>query len=86
MTQTTWIIDGKKISQELKQNSFIPRIKALEDKGIVPGLAIVQIGSKQDSNTYIRMKQRLAKEVSDIYCIICSNISNSLELDMNIYN
>lgn len=63
MTHSTWIIDGKKISQELKQNSFIPRIKTLKDREIVPGLAIVQVGSQQGSNTYIRMKSRLAKEV-----------------------
>lgn len=68
MTHSTWIIDGKKISQELKQNSFIPRIRALEAKGIVPGLAIVQVGAQQDSNTYIKMKFKLAKEVLVTLC------------------
>lgn len=39
--------------EELKENYF----------GFVPGLAIVQVGAREDSNVYIRMKMKAAEEI-----------------------
>jgi methylenetetrahydrofolate dehydrogenase (NADP+)/methenyltetrahydrofolate cyclohydrolase/formyltetrahydrofolate synthetase len=61
------ILSGKELGQALKSSSYIPRIQALEHSRIVPGLAIVQVGAKEDSNVYIRMKLRLAKELGIRY-------------------
>ena len=58
------IIDGKKtaatIRQELKEE-----IEALakSHNGIVPGLAVVLVGNRVDSATYVRMKKKAAVEI-----------------------
>jgi methylenetetrahydrofolate dehydrogenase (NADP+)/methenyltetrahydrofolate cyclohydrolase/formyltetrahydrofolate synthetase len=33
-----------------------------------PGLAIVQVGDRPDSSTYVRMKGKAAQEVTQIFC------------------
>ena len=57
------IIDGKAmaavIQSEVKQG-----VAELErDKGITPGLAVVLVGERADSQTYVRSKKKAAKEV-----------------------
>lgn len=56
------VIDGKKISQKilagLKKEVF-----ALKQNGIVPGLAIVQVGDVAASNIYVSKKLEKAKEL-----------------------
>jgi 5,10-methylene-tetrahydrofolate dehydrogenase/methenyl tetrahydrofolate cyclohydrolase len=50
------IIDGKKISQEILQE-----IKAVVDKYSyvgIPSIAVIQVGSRKDSNLYIKKKQQ----------------------------
>lgn len=57
------LIDGKaiasKIQQELKEE-----IKCLQrEKQITPGVAVVLVGERPDSQTYVRMKKAAAEEV-----------------------
>lgn len=58
------IIDGKKtaavIRQELKEE-----IAAIQEQhnGVVPGLAVVLVGNRVDSATYVRMKKKAAVEI-----------------------
>jgi 5,10-methylene-tetrahydrofolate dehydrogenase/methenyl tetrahydrofolate cyclohydrolase len=58
------IIDGKKtaaiIRQELKEE--IDSIQQNQD-GVVPGLAVVLVGNRVDSATYVRMKKKAAEEI-----------------------
>eukprot|EP00980_Cylindrotheca_fusiformis_P009375 scaffold2049_cov108-Cylindrotheca_fusiformis.AAC.1 len=58
------IIDGKKtaavIRQELKEE--VETI-AKEHDGIVPGLAVILVGDRVDSATYVRMKKKAAVEI-----------------------
>ena len=41
------------------------QVKEMKNKypGFVPGLAIIQVGAREDSNVYIRMKMKAAEEI-----------------------
>ncbi len=58
----TQIIDGKKISSEIKEEL---RLKALELKkvGIVPGLAVILVGDDPASQTYVRNKTKSCEQL-----------------------
>jgi len=53
------IISGKEVSEEIKAKLRL-EVKKLS---IVPLLAIVQVGGREDSNVYIRMKKNFAESV-----------------------
>ena len=59
----TKIIDGKKISQKLKNNLKIEIEKIKNSFNRVPGLAVVQIGNVAASSVYVKAKTKAAKEV-----------------------
>ena len=57
------IIDGKKVSTQIKQN-IIAEVKALKEKtGKVPGLAVVLVGDDPASAVYVRNKNKTCKNV-----------------------
>ena len=59
----TKIIDGKKISQKLKDSLKI-EIENINNKfKQVPGLAVVQVGDVAASSVYVKAKTKAAKEV-----------------------
>jgi methylenetetrahydrofolate dehydrogenase (NADP+)/methenyltetrahydrofolate cyclohydrolase len=62
------ILDGKELSLKIK-NKAKEAIKALKEKDITPGLAVVIIGDDPASHTYVRMKEKACEEVG-IYSII----------------
>ncbi|ODV95059.1 hypothetical protein PACTADRAFT_43406 [Pachysolen tannophilus NRRL Y-2460] len=66
---TADIIDGKAISAELrvKIRDEINELKSL-NKNFNPKLVIIQVGSRPDSSTYVRMKLKACSEVG-IDCI-----------------
>lgn len=47
------------------RNSLCEQVKHLKEqhKGFCPGLAIIQVGAREDSNVYIRMKIKAAEEI-----------------------
>lgn len=57
------VIDGKAIAQEIKQEiaEEVERMKS--SVGKVPGLAVVLVGSRKDSETYVRSKQKACEQV-----------------------
>ncbi len=55
----TVIIDGRK-TREARLQELIKRIKSLS---FIPKLAIVQVGDRADSTSYIRAKKLLAKKI-----------------------
>ena len=59
----TKIIDGKKISQKLKDNLKIEIEKIKNSFNRVPGLAVVHIGNVAASSVYVKAKTKAAKEV-----------------------
>ena len=62
----TKIIDGKKISQRLKDSLKIEIDKIKNTFKRVPGLAVVQVGDVAASSVYVKAKSKAAKEVGII--------------------
>ena len=54
---TARIIDGKSIAKELHE-SLAPRVAALKEQGITPGLTVIVIGDDPASAIYVRNKER----------------------------
>jgi len=60
---TAQLIDGKAIAATIR-GEIKTEVDALREKtGKVPGLAAVLVGSRKDSQTYVRMKKRACEEV-----------------------
>jgi len=57
-------IDGKAIADEIQTNiqNEVAKLKE-ETGGKTPGLAVVLVGERKDSQTYVRMKQQAAEKV-----------------------
>lgn len=53
----TQIIDGKKISQEIKEE-VKAKVEALQEKGIVRTLAVIQVGNDPASAVYVNNKKK----------------------------
>lgn len=53
------ILSGREVSKEI-QLKLAAEVKKMS---IVPKLAIVQVGAREDSNVYIRMKRKFAEDV-----------------------
>jgi methylenetetrahydrofolate dehydrogenase (NADP+)/methenyltetrahydrofolate cyclohydrolase len=63
------IIDGKKISSEIKEN-LKGKLENLKKKGILPGLAAILVGDNPASQVYVNMKTKACEEVgiySEVY-------------------
>ena len=54
---TARIIDGKSIAKELRESLF-PRVTALKERGITPGLTVIVVGEDPASAIYVRNKER----------------------------
>jgi hypothetical protein len=57
------IIDGKKVSEQLRQE-IAEEVKQLKaSKGLTPGLAVVLVGTRKDSQAYVNSKKKACAEV-----------------------
>eukprot|EP00246_Nothoceros_aenigmaticus_P013334 TRINITY_DN4543_c0_g1_i1.p1 TRINITY_DN4543_c0_g1~~TRINITY_DN4543_c0_g1_i1.p1 ORF type:complete len:420 (-),score=58.09 TRINITY_DN4543_c0_g1_i1:692-1951(-) len=57
------LIDGLKISKQIKDEIF-DQVEVMKEKtGSVPGLAVVLVGSRKDSEAYVRNKKMACEEV-----------------------
>lgn len=58
------LLSGNEVAAEIRSNLKL-RVEKLQEAvpGFAPGLAIVQVGGREDSNVYIRMKLKAAAEV-----------------------
>ncbi|MFA6470153.1 MAG: bifunctional methylenetetrahydrofolate dehydrogenase/methenyltetrahydrofolate cyclohydrolase FolD [Bacteroidota bacterium] len=57
------IIDGKKISQEIKEEVKIATAKFKQERGFVPGLAFILIGENPASQSYVKSKGKACEEI-----------------------
>jgi methylenetetrahydrofolate dehydrogenase (NADP+)/methenyltetrahydrofolate cyclohydrolase len=57
------IIDGKKVSQDIRNEIREKTLRLKEEKGIVPGLAVVLVGDDPASQIYVRGKKNACREV-----------------------
>lgn len=63
-SEMTNLIDGKKLSAEIRNEVRIAVEELMEKHGLQPGLAVVVVGDRPDSATYVRMKKKAAAEVN----------------------
>lgn len=56
------IIDGKKISQEIK-DELKEAVAALKEKGVEGALAVIQVGADPASSVYVRNKKRACEYI-----------------------
>ncbi len=64
---TAQLIDGKKwasvIHEEIKQELSQIHQKNSHNPDLIPGLAVILVGERKDSQTYVRMKKKTATEL-----------------------
>ena len=58
MKKQAKIIDGVKIAADIRAD-LEKEVKALIEKGVVPGLAVVLVGENPASATYVSMKDKM---------------------------
>ncbi|XP_017879830.2 C-1-tetrahydrofolate synthase, cytoplasmic [Ceratina calcarata] len=58
------VLSGTELAKKIREN-LVKDVKSLKEKlpNFVPGLAIVQVGGREDSNVYIRMKVKAANDI-----------------------
>ena len=63
--QMAKLISGKEISLSVRQKlrEEVSRINSEQGVKFCPGLVIVQVGDRSDSNVYIRQKLKAAEEI-----------------------
>ncbi len=59
---TAEVIDGKKIADEVR-SELKPRLAALAEAGVLPGLAAVIVGEDPGSKLYVKMKGKASEEM-----------------------
>ena len=55
-------IDGKAIAEQIRKEIAVEVAKLKETVGKAPGLAVVLVGTRKDSETYVRSKKRACEE------------------------
>ncbi|MFV0564055.1 bifunctional methylenetetrahydrofolate dehydrogenase/methenyltetrahydrofolate cyclohydrolase FolD [Malaciobacter mytili] len=63
------ILDGKALSNKIKEEVKADVVKLQKEKGVTPGLAVVLVGSDPASAAYVNMKSKACKEAG-IYSIV----------------
>lgn len=57
------VIDGKKIAEDIRKEIAAEVQQLQQAAGRAPGLAVVLVGSRKDSETYVRSKKKACAEV-----------------------
>lgn len=63
MESSSKVIDGKKVSKEIKEEISAEIAKMKDAIGVVPGLAVILVGDRKDSATYVRNKKKACETV-----------------------
>mmetsp|Transcript_131203 Transcript_131203/g.195524 ORF Transcript_131203/g.195524 Transcript_131203/m.195524 type:complete len:291 (+) Transcript_131203:31-903(+) len=62
-------LDGRAISAQIHEE-LAESVKKLKEEGINPSLAVIQVGDRPDSSTYIRMKKVAAEKVGITFLLV----------------
>ncbi|KAI9093756.1 formate--tetrahydrofolate ligase-domain-containing protein [Phlyctochytrium arcticum] len=85
MTTSAKIIDGKALAESIREKlrAEVSDLKA-RHAGFIPHLAIVQVGQREDSSVYVRMKQLAAEKAGMKFTHhkLSSDVSESELLDL----
>ncbi|KAL6848351.1 hypothetical protein ACP4OV_021645 [Aristida adscensionis] len=57
------VIDGKLVAKQIREEIAMEITKMKDAIGIVPGLAVILVGSRKDSQTYVRNKKKACEAV-----------------------
>jgi ABC-type Na+ transport system ATPase subunit NatA len=57
------VIDGKLVAKQVREEIAVEVTKMKDATGIVPGLAVILVGSRKDSQTYVRNKKKACEAV-----------------------
>lgn len=57
------LIIGKEIAKEVRGRIKVEVDALKQEHGLTPGLAVVQVGNREDSNVYVNQKMKFAKEL-----------------------
>lgn len=57
------MIDGKLVAKQVREEIAVEVTKMKDAIGIVPGLAVILVGSRKDSQTYVRNKKKACEAV-----------------------
>ncbi|MQM06913.1 hypothetical protein Taro_039745 [Colocasia esculenta] len=57
------IIDGKAVAKQIREEIAADISRMKEAIGVVPGLAVILVGSRKDSQTYVRNKKKACEGV-----------------------
>lgn len=62
--QQARVLDGRALAADIRRE-LAAEVQEMQrqDPSFAPGLAILQVGGREDSNVYIRMKTKAANEV-----------------------
>jgi len=84
-TGTAKLIRGTEVSEEIKERLR----KEIMDLDVIPKLAIVQVGSREDSNVYVRAKVKFAQDVgckAEIFNLPRSSTENEVIAQLDKLN
>ncbi|KAL0425969.1 UNVERIFIED_CONTAM: Bifunctional protein FolD 4, chloroplastic [Sesamum radiatum] len=57
------VIDGKSVAKEIREEIATEISRMKESTGVVPGLAVILVGDRKDSATYVRNKKKACESV-----------------------
>ena len=77
---TAHLIDGNALSQQLRQN-VAERARALKNRGITPGLAVVLVGDNPASQVYVRNKVKACQDAG-LHSVLEKYEANLSEADL----
>ncbi|KAL8159978.1 hypothetical protein V2J09_001515 [Rumex salicifolius] len=62
-TDSAKLIDGKSVAQQIREEIAAEVSRMKEAVGVVPGLAVILVGDRKDSATYVRNKKKACESV-----------------------
>jgi len=74
------VIDGKKISNEIKDELRL-KVQSLRESGIIPGLAAVLVGENPASAIYVRSKAKASEKIG-IYSEVIKKPKETSEMEL----
>ncbi len=80
----TFIIDGKIISNEIKEELKVKTKKLMDEKGIQPGLAVLLVGEDPASQSYVKSKEKSCIELGYKSIVLRKSSDISEEEVLNI--
>jgi len=78
---TTIVLDGKLISMEIRSRIAAKVREMKKSLGEIPGLAVILVGQRRDSRTYVRNKIMACEEVG-IKSVVTELPTDCAEMDV----